>query len=191
MGEGDVERMLGSHQMLHAADNYGEIGFDPDAEPFRFQLFPEGERYQLNNTLSCRLGRPAWRVDRINRRPNGEINMNSIRELAQDSILEWTQLQTHTCGRQEIEVQAVSDAPGQRIKYQADFSFTNNGSTEYFVLRILHISGNRWRSTIQKKASPATIPFGVSTTDPSTIYLRDVSVNETLYRERLLKIQRF
>jgi len=191
MGQGDVERMLGSHQMLHAADNYGEIGIDPDSEPNRFELSPIGEMNRLKQTFAVKLGRPAWKVDRINRRPNGELNMNSFRELVEDSVLEWTQLQTCSSGRQDIDVQSVSDAPAQRIKYQVDFSFTNNGMTGYFVLRIMQISENRYRSLIQRKPSAMTFPFGVSTSDPSIIYLRDVSVNETLYREKIMKIQRF
>lgn len=188
MGQGDVERFVGLRQGISAVDQHSEIQVDPDGDPYPFQLFSGKEIFELKQNFACRLGKPAWKVDRINRRPNGEINMNSFRELAEDSILEFTQLQTNTSGRQDIDVHGVSNAEAQHIKYQVDFSFTNNGSTGYFVLRILQISEKRYRSVIQTKDSASTVPHGVSTTDPTTIYVRDVGVNETLYREKQLKI---
>ena len=191
MGEGDVEIMLGTHQMLHAADNYGEIEFDPDGLPFRFQVHAGYEIGELNRTFALKLGRPAWKVDRLNRRPNGEINVNSFRELAGNSILEWTQLQTRTSGFQQVDLQDVSSAPSLSIEYQVDFSFTNNGSSAYYVLRIIKLEENKYRSVIQKKDSVASVPFAMSAKSPSVIYLRDVGVNETLYREKIMKIQRF
>lgn len=189
MGEGGAERMLGGRAFLHPYE--GEIGIYPDGQRSRLRFSSELEVSELIQHVRCRLGRPALRVDRINRRENGDVNLDSFRELAEYSLLEWTQLQTRTCGPQDFDVQSVSNLPARRINYQVDFSFTNNGITGYFVLRILEISENRFRSLIQKKPSAVTMPFGVTTTDPSIIYLRDVSVNETLYREKIMKIQRF
>ena len=191
MGEGDVERLVGGRQMMGAADNYGEIGFDPDGQPYRFQVHAGYEIGELKRIFALRLGRPAWKVDRLNRRPNGELNVNSFRELAGDSILEWSQLETRTSGFQQVDVQDVSSAPALSIEYQVDFSFTNNGSSADYVLRIIKLEENKYRSVIQKKDSAASVPFAMAAKSPSVIYLRDVGVNETIYREKLMKIQKF
>jgi hypothetical protein len=64
------------------------ISVNDDNDLYRDELISGGEIMRLN-TLLMGLGKPVWGVDRINRRPNGELNLISFRELGANSILEW------------------------------------------------------------------------------------------------------
>ncbi len=171
-----------------------DIQFKEDEAPMRDYLTPGHEISRLN-TLLLGLGKPVWPVDRINRRPNGELNLISFRDLSANSILEWIHKSpTHRFPR--IYIDDVSRLPQKLIRYQIDFSLGDDHVTgwsnrKYFVLRVCDLPAeNRFRVVIQKKDSTSKTPFGVSATDPSTVWLREASVNEALHTEQLLRQMR-
>ena len=172
-----------------------DIQFYEDDAPMRDEMTPGHEVARLK-TLLLGLGKPVWPADRIDRRPNGELSLISFRELGANCILEWIHKSpTHKFPR--IHINDVSRLPGKSIRYQIDFSLADENTSgysnpKYFVLRIFDLPAeNRYRVVIQNKGSDSNTPFGISATDPSTVWLREVSVNEALYTEQELRKSRW